>query len=230
MQTETSHQEVSKPLVATLVFVFKDDCSQVLLGLKKRGFGKGFWNGFGGKLQAGETIVQAAVRELAEESGIKKKETDLQKRGIIMFEFKSAEKPSWFFEVHIYSTTYNDEEIVESEEMKPEWFSVSKIPFESMWEDDRFWLPCVLRGGYIMGFYPYDDITKNMLSGITEIVLPNDPRLSELDLDVSGQSSTASPSDSKKCPKCRVNTFVVPDRFPMDFRQWIATGGFFQHL
>ncbi|KAH7820023.1 putative 7,8-dihydro-8-oxoguanine triphosphatase-like protein [Monocercomonoides exilis] len=221
---------MSEPLVATLAFVFKDDCSQVLLGLKKGGFGKGFWNGFGGKLQAGETIVQAAVRELAEESGIKKKETDLQKRGIIMFEFKSALKPSWFFEVHIYSTTDNDEEIVESEEMKPEWFSVSKIPFESMWEDDRFWLPCVLRGGCIMGFYPYDDITKDMLSGITEIVLPNDPRLCALDLDVASQSSTASPSNSKKDPKYRENTFVVPDRFPMDFRQWIAIGGFFQHL
>lgn len=32
----------------------------VLLGMKKRGFGAGKWNGFGGKVQPGETIEEAA--------------------------------------------------------------------------------------------------------------------------------------------------------------------------
>ena len=44
----------------TLLFVRKDD--EILLGMKKRGFGTGKWNGFGGKIEAGETIEQAAVR------------------------------------------------------------------------------------------------------------------------------------------------------------------------
>ena len=44
----------------TLVFVL--DESQILLGLKKRGFGCGRWNGFGGKVENGETIVEAAKR------------------------------------------------------------------------------------------------------------------------------------------------------------------------
>ena len=43
----------------------------VLLGLKKRGFGSGRWNGFGGKVEEGETIEQATLRELDEEVGIK---------------------------------------------------------------------------------------------------------------------------------------------------------------
>lgn len=34
----------------------------VLLGMKKRGFGAGKWNGFGGKVQPGETIEEAARR------------------------------------------------------------------------------------------------------------------------------------------------------------------------
>lgn len=37
---------------------------KVLLGLKKKGFGQGYYNGFGGKVEPGETIVQAAEREV----------------------------------------------------------------------------------------------------------------------------------------------------------------------
>lgn len=44
----------------TLVFVHS--ASKVLLGMKKRGFGIGRWNGFGGKVQAGESIEAAARR------------------------------------------------------------------------------------------------------------------------------------------------------------------------
>lgn len=38
----------------------KDD--QVLLGYKKRGFGVGTWNGFGGKVEEGESIRNGALR------------------------------------------------------------------------------------------------------------------------------------------------------------------------
>ena len=46
--------------VLTLAFV--RESTRVLLGLKKRGFGEGRWNGFGGKVQLGETIEAGAVR------------------------------------------------------------------------------------------------------------------------------------------------------------------------
>ena len=44
----------------TLTLVQREN--EVLLGFKKRGFGQGKWNGFGGKVEPGETIVNAAVR------------------------------------------------------------------------------------------------------------------------------------------------------------------------
>ena len=53
--------------ILTLVFL-REDC-RVLLGMKKRGFGAGKWNGFGGKIETGETITEAAVREVKEECG-----------------------------------------------------------------------------------------------------------------------------------------------------------------
>ena len=46
--------------VLTLAFI--RDGGRLLLGMKKRGFGAGKWNGFGGKVDLGETILQGAVR------------------------------------------------------------------------------------------------------------------------------------------------------------------------
>ena len=63
----------------TLVFpVIGKPIEKILLGMKKRGMGQGKWNGFGGKLKVGETVVQCALRELEEESGLIGKEKDLQ--------------------------------------------------------------------------------------------------------------------------------------------------------
>jgi 8-oxo-dGTP pyrophosphatase MutT (NUDIX family) len=44
----------------TLLFVLEP--GKVLLGMKKRGFGVGRWNGFGGKVQSGESIEEGAIR------------------------------------------------------------------------------------------------------------------------------------------------------------------------
>ena len=44
----------------TLAFVL--DSRRILLGMKKRGFGAGRWNGFGGKVDPGESIEGAAKR------------------------------------------------------------------------------------------------------------------------------------------------------------------------
>uniref|UniRef100_A0A8C6YN90 Oxidized purine nucleoside triphosphate hydrolase n=1 Tax=Nothoprocta perdicaria TaxID=30464 RepID=A0A8C6YN90_NOTPE len=79
----------------TLVLVVQPP--RVLLGMKKRGFGAGLWNGFGGKVQPGESIEEAARRELLEESGLTV--DTLQKMGQITFEFVGS---SELMEVHIF--------------------------------------------------------------------------------------------------------------------------------
>jgi len=50
--------------------------TSLLLGLKMRGFGVGKWNGFGGKVERGESIRQAAVRECKEEAGVESEQID----------------------------------------------------------------------------------------------------------------------------------------------------------
>ena len=40
--------------ILTLVLILQDE--KILLGMKKRGFGAGRWNGFGGKVREDESI------------------------------------------------------------------------------------------------------------------------------------------------------------------------------
>ena len=113
--------------------------AKVLLGLKKRGFGAGRWNGFGGKVESGETIEDAAKRELLEEAGIIVE--NLEQFGTLEFSWEG--KPE-ILEVHIFKALDFKGEPAESEEMKPQWFDVSEIPFDKMWPDDKYWFPLFL--------------------------------------------------------------------------------------
>ncbi|MEK7095243.1 MAG: 8-oxo-dGTP diphosphatase, partial [Patescibacteria group bacterium] len=107
----------------TLCIICKD--RQVLLGMKKRGFGVGRWNGFGGKVENKETIETSAIREMKEEVNLEPKE--MHKVGIIEFSFENDPK---ILEVHIFKVGDFIGEPKESEEMKPEWFNFDEIPFQ----------------------------------------------------------------------------------------------------
>lgn len=114
--------------------------NKILLGFKKRGFGAGRWNGFGGKVENGENIKIAAARELSEEAGIVAKK--LEKRAVLTFTHEHNDK---IHEVHVFSADDFSGELLESEEMKPAWFDIDDIPYADMWPDDKFWLPYFLQ-------------------------------------------------------------------------------------
>ena len=142
---------MNKPSILPLTLCMFYQHPRILLGLKKRRFGTGRWNGFGGKLLEGETMEQSLVRELDEEVGLVPK--DLEKRGIISFEF---ENDPVILEVHIYRCTQWDGEPIESEEMTPKWFSIDEIPYDQMWPDDIHWLPLFLEGKKFTGTFLFD--------------------------------------------------------------------------
>jgi 8-oxo-dGTP diphosphatase/2-hydroxy-dATP diphosphatase len=135
----------------TLLFVRKDD--EILLGMKKRGFGTGKWNGFGGKIEAGETIEQAAVRELQEESGVVAK--TVNRVGYLVFHMEESNK---LMKVHVYDCwDYDASTLKESDEMRPKWFALKDIPLKGMWPDDPIWLPLYLKGQRFLGRFEYSD-------------------------------------------------------------------------
>lgn len=120
--------------------------------MKKRGFGQGRWNGFGGKVKEGEEVVEAAKRELAEEVGILV--DDLKLLGILDF---SWDKKPEVLEVHVFKGIDFTDEPRESEEMKPQWFNVGEIPFGQMWQDDKYWFPLFLEDKKFRGKFLFDD-------------------------------------------------------------------------
>ncbi len=123
----------------------------VLLGMKKRGFGVGRWNGFGGKVKDGETIEIAAKREMEEEAGITIKE--MEKVGILDFKFQNNPEN---IEVHLFRIDAFDGEPEEGEEMKPQWFNINDIPFHAMWPDDKHWFPLFLEGSKFHARFLFD--------------------------------------------------------------------------
>ncbi len=144
---------------ATLCFLVKGQpVSEILLGLKKAGFGAGKYNGLGGKIQAGETVESAAIREVEEEAGVKISE--MQDVGRLTFLFPA--RPEWNQVVHVFLARSWKGEPAESNEMKPAWFSASQIPFERMWQDDSHWLPLVLGGARVRASFTFKDDNESI--------------------------------------------------------------------
>lgn len=125
----------------------------ILLAMKKRRFGSGKWNGYGGKLDPGESILDGACREVREESGLVVKPDALDKVGEIDFYFPN--KKEWDQTVHVFLVRKWVGDPIETEEMRPQWFRISEIPYSNMWKPDVYWLPYVLSGKKIKGRFVF---------------------------------------------------------------------------
>ncbi|GJQ81797.1 putative GTP diphosphatase [Trypoxylus dichotomus] len=141
----------------TLIFVKSNE--NVLLGFKKRGFGAGKWNGFGGKVEKDETILEGAIRELKEESNLTVSKANMIYLGYVRYD--RVDSPQIDI-VYIFTASEFSGSLAESEEMAPKWFKIGEIPYEKMWVDSKHWLPIVLRNRGIFA--------KFLLSGERNIV------------------------------------------------------------
>ncbi len=157
-----------KKKIMTVVLFHDEKNQKILLGLKKKGFGEGRWNGFGGKVEDGETISKSARRELFEEAGILAGE--LEKVGLINFKFTDEVEET--LEVHFFRVLNFYGTPRETDEMRPEWFDVDSIPYGKMWVDDKYWMPLFLDGKKFKGdilFKNQDTILKNNIRAIENL-------------------------------------------------------------
>lgn len=141
-----------KQMETTLLLLRKEN--EILLAMKKRGFGAGKFNGIGGKLEKRETPEEAMVREAQEEINI----TPIvyEKMGIVEFiEFVKGEKTNLKFYLYVATDWIGTPS--ESEEMNPIWFSINEIPYEDMFPSDQYWLPYILEGKKIKAFFEFDE-------------------------------------------------------------------------
>lgn len=134
----------------TIMFLKRE--GELLLAMKKRGFGQGKWNGAGGKIEQGETPLQAAIRETQEEIGV----TPLSPQKMGEIDFYITSEPDFNNFAHIFVATEWEGDPQESEEMRPEWFPVDQLPYPKMWGDDREWLPHLLSGKRFRAMFTLD--------------------------------------------------------------------------
>lgn len=137
---------------ATLLFLIEDD--KILLAMKKRGFGKGRWNGVGGKPEGNELIEETAIRECFEEINV----TPVISNQVACLNFFfPTDKTDWNQQVIVYFCTKWQGDPIETEEMKPKWFKIQDIPYDDMWKDDKYWLPEVINGNFVEADFIFDD-------------------------------------------------------------------------
>lgn len=139
----------------TLLFLRQGD--EILLAMKKRGFGEGRWNGVGGKLEPSETIEEGLRRECQEE--IEVTPLKYEKMAEIIFDEQHKGKRETL-QVHVFTCTKWQGEPAETEEMKPKWFNINEIPYQDMWADDQHWLPKVIAGENLKCSFTLDEHDK----------------------------------------------------------------------
>jgi 8-oxo-dGTP pyrophosphatase MutT (NUDIX family) len=150
---------MSMTIHATLCQIIRD--GRLLLLLKDPGrFGEGKWNGAGGKLLPGESPEAGVVREVLEETGLTLRSVTLH--GVLDFYFGEKPEPDWV--VHVFSSSdFSGEPLEASEEGVLRWFRFEEVPYDRMWEDDLYWLPPLLDGKRVRGFFVYDEDGENLL-------------------------------------------------------------------
>lgn len=129
-----------EPTYQTLIFI-KNCKNQIWLAEKKRNFGTGKLNGYGGKVQSGETITKCILRELEEETSLNLDENEIVYLGYIDYHDLDRKERRI---VYIYTTIATDKCPTESEEMgNPKKYTLKGVPYQNMWPDTIFWLHLV---------------------------------------------------------------------------------------
>lgn len=135
---------------ATLLFIVPPGESRVLLIRKKRGLGAGKINGPGGRIEPGETPLQAALREVHEEVGLVAQAP--RRVGGLRFQFVDG----YSLHVHVFRSEHYSGQLIETPEAIPMWVPLDEIPYDEMWADDRLWLPHMLAGTHFEGRFIFE--------------------------------------------------------------------------
>ena len=127
--------------------------TEILLGEKLTGLGTGRFVGAGGKVEPGESALDAAVREVAEELGVVVSPNALEAISLITYPF--VDRDEWSQRSHGFLARTWTGEPAASSELDPQWFDIAELPFDRMWADAATWLPQALAGEFIERTIPF---------------------------------------------------------------------------
>ena len=120
----------------TLCYIEKDGAYLMLHRVKKENdLNRDKWVGIGGKLEAGESPHECAMREIKEETGLVA--TDLQYRGLVTF---VSEKYGTEY-MHLFTVkSFSGDLIDDCNEGVLEWVDKSQVTSLPIWEGDKIFL------------------------------------------------------------------------------------------
>lgn len=146
---------------ATLLFIVPPGEERVLLIRKQRGLGAGKINAPGGRIEPGETPLQAAIREVREEVCVEAR--DITEHGTLSFQFVDG----YSLYVHVFRAREFSGEPAPTPEAIPMWLDPSALPWDEMWADDRLWVPHLLAGRRFEGRFIFEG--EAMLDHVLEV-------------------------------------------------------------
>lgn len=129
------------------VVVFPMVNRQIALAVKPVSHGRlgeGLYNGYGGKVMAGESLEAAARRELLEESGFVA--GDLFHLATMLYTTEGNT-----ISVDTFLCTFAEYTGVSDGEMVPKGlWAPEDLPFDAMWPDNSLWMPSALATGHFV--------------------------------------------------------------------------------
>lgn len=134
---------------ATLMFIRMD--GMVLLIRKLKGMGTGLINAPGGRVDAGETPEEGAIRETQEELCVTP--LGVQEAGVLNFRFTNG----YSLRCHVFTASSYEGVPSSTAEAIPLWMDERDMPYGQMWADDRLWYPLVLEGRRFNGRFLFED-------------------------------------------------------------------------
>ena len=121
------------------------------------------WNGLGGKLELGESMRDAAVREFEEEAACPTRREQWQWTGQLFFpNFKAHKSEDWW--VNVYTTVLTPEQaalIPLNDDRRVEgtlhWLNIDTLSELDLWDGDLHFLPLVLNQKPFEGTFYYEN-------------------------------------------------------------------------